>query len=332
MAVSPRPAREGGRQLGTRPMPIELTVDAGEEGVRLDALIAARPEVGSRTSAAHLFEGGRVRVNGRGRPKSHRVSAGERVEVDVEASRGRPVETGERAVAEASVPFAVAYEDEHVLVVDKPTGVVVHPGRGREHGTLAQALAGRVAGGPPGRRGVVHRLDRETSGLLVLARSEEAHAALTEALRRREVRREYLALVEGVPDALTGTIDAAIGRDRGDRTLVSTSTDRPRAARTRFAVREALARTALLELELETGRTHQIRAHAAAIGHPVCGDARYGGEAGGRRLGLGRQFLHATRLTLAHPATGEELALDSALPADLAAALERARAEPRAVG
>ena len=311
-------------------MPIELIVDAGEEGARLDALLAARPEVGSRAAAAHVIEGGRVRVNGRARPKSHRVSAGERIAVDVEASRSRPEETGEPAVPEASVSLTIADEDEHVLVVDKPAGVVVHPGRGRAHGTLAQALAGRVAGGPVGRRGVVHRLDRETSGLLVLARSEEAHAALTEALRRREVRREYLALVEGTPDACTGTIDAAIGRDRADRTLVSTSTDRPRAARTRFAVREALARTALLELELETGRTHQIRAHAAAIGHPVCGDARYGGEASGRRLGLGRQFLHATRLTLAHPATGEELALDSPLPADLAGALERARVEPRA--
>ena len=311
-------------------MPIELTVDAGEDGARLDAVLAARPEVGSRASAARLIDEGRVRVDGRGRPKSHRVSLGERVAVEFETEGDPPEEAGGHAVAGTGVPFDVAYEDEHVLVVDKPAGVVVHPGRGREHGTLAQALAGRVAGGAPGRRGVVHRLDRETSGLLVLARSEEAHAALTEALRRREVRREYLALVEGVPDARTGTIDAAIGRDRADRTLVSTSTDRPRAARTRFAVREALARTALLELELETGRTHKIRAHAAAIGHPVCGDARYGGEACGRRLGLRRQFLHAARLTLAHPATGEELALESPLPADLAAALERARDEARA--
>jgi 23S rRNA pseudouridine1911/1915/1917 synthase len=241
----------------------------------------------------------------------------------------------ERAASEAthaSAPHTVVFEDEHLIVVDKPAGVVVHPGSGQAHGTLVQALAGRTAGGPPERPGIVHRLDRDTSGLLVVARSEGVHAALCEALRRREVRREYVALVEGVPDARSATIDAPVGRDRGDRTLISTASDRPRSARTHFEVREALAHTALLALRLETGRTHQIRAHLAAIEHPVCGDPRYGGRRSGARLGLQRQFLHSARLGFVHPVTGEELGYESELPGDLEAVLDRARAESPPAG
>jgi 23S rRNA pseudouridine1911/1915/1917 synthase len=305
---------------------LEITADESVAGARLDTVLAGHHEVRTRAAAQALIARGRVSVDGRARPKSHRVAAGERIEagLDEEGAAGEPP-----ASMDVGVPFSVVYEDADLIVVDKPAGVVVHPGRGHEHGTLAQALAGRTAGGPPERRGVVHRLDRDTSGLLVLARSEHAHAALTEALRRRAVRREYLALVGGVPDARSGTIDAEVGRGRSDRTRVSTDTDRPQAARTRFRVHEALGGTALLELALETGRTHQIRAHAAAIGHPVCGDARYGGGACGRRLGLERQFLHAARLGLAHPTSGAPLAFESPLPPELAAALERARREPR---
>jgi 23S rRNA pseudouridine1911/1915/1917 synthase len=205
--------------------------------------------------------------------------------------------------------------------------VVVHPARGHATGTLAQALAGRAAGGAPGRSGIVHRLDRDTSGLLVVARSSEAHRGLENLIRRREVERVYLALVEGRPDSKTGTIEAAVGRDRADRTRMSTRTDRPRHARTHFEIAEALSRTSLLEVRLETGRTHQIRAHMAAIGHPVCGDRSYGGAESGRRLGLERQFLHAARLAFDHPMTAERVEARSDLPADLQQALQAARGE-----
>ncbi|MBA3422186.1 MAG: RluA family pseudouridine synthase [Thermoleophilaceae bacterium] len=302
---------------------LELTAGHDEAGARLDGVLGARPEIGSRAAAQRLIEAGRVTVDGRGRQKGHRLGVGERVTAELEET------PREAPAAEPAAPasHAVVFEDEHLIVVDKPAGVVVHPGHGRHHGTLAQALAGRAAGGPDERAGIVHRLDRDTSGLLVVAKSDRLHARLSDALLRRAVRREYVALVEGAPDARTATIDAPVGRDRVDRTLVSTATDRPRSARTHFEVRETLAFCALLDVSLETGRTHQIRAHLAAIDHPVCGDARYGGAVSGRRLGLDRQFLHAARLSLEHPVTAEPLAFASPLPADLSAALERARGE-----
>jgi 23S rRNA pseudouridine1911/1915/1917 synthase len=286
---------------------------------RLDVVVARQAGV-SRDRAAELIAEGRVRVDGRRRPKGYRVQPGERV--DVEAARESP--------AEAPPPsFDVVYEDEHLLVVDKPAGVVVHPGAGHGSGTLAHALRGVAAGGSdPERAGIVHRLDRDTSGLMVVARSQEVHRALQRMIRAREVTREYLALVEGHPDSRTGTIDAPLGRDRVRRTVVSTRTDRARAAVTHFRVVERLSRTTLLRVRLETGRTHQIRAHLAAIGHPVCGDPRYGGQASGRRLGLLRQFLHATALTFRHPISGEHLACESKPPVDLCRALDTAKREP----
>jgi 23S rRNA pseudouridine1911/1915/1917 synthase len=203
--------------------------------------------------------------------------------------------------------------------------VVVHPARGHLTGTLAQALEGRGHGPADAegwRAGIVHRLDRDTSGLLVVAKSEAVHARLKAALQRRQVTREYLTLVEGRPPARTGTIDAPIGRDRRVRTRMSTDTDTPREARTHFELVEALPATTLLRVRLETGRTHQIRVHLQAIGHPVVGDPEYG-TAG--LLGLERQFLHAARLAFEHPVTGEAIDVRSDLPDDLAAALERAR-------
>jgi 23S rRNA pseudouridine1911/1915/1917 synthase len=236
-------------------------------------------------------------------------------------------ERPEQAAQPAS--FEVVYEDEHLLVVDKPAGVVVHPAVGHASGTLAQALAGLAAGGPdPARAGIVHRLDRDTSGLMLVARSEEAHRALRRMIRARAVTREYLALVSGRPDAESGTIDAPLGRDRTRRTVVSTRSDRARAAVTDFWRIEALPRTTLLGVRLDTGRTHQIRAHLAAIGHPVCGDRRYGGEECGERLGLLRQFLHARALMFRHPFTGEDLACESKPPVDLRRALDAAKREP----
>ncbi len=225
--------------------------------------------------------------------------------------------------------LTIAWEDEHLLVVDKPAGLVVHPARGHREGTLSQLLTdtvGGVAGGDPDRPGIVHRLDRDTSGLLVVARSEDAHRLLQEALRKRLIEREYLALVEGLPPARTGTIEAPIGRHPRIRTRMAVGGTASREARTHFTLERSLPGVSLLRLRLDTGRTHQIRVHLQAIGHPVCGDPEYG--TGGRdpSLGLTRQFLHATRLAFPHPITGEPVAVDSPLPADLLEALARAEA------
>jgi 23S rRNA pseudouridine1911/1915/1917 synthase len=303
---------------------MELRAGPDDEGTRLDAFLAE--PVGSRARAQRLIEQGRVTVGGAAAPKRHRMSAGELVAVDLPREEPPP---GDLPAARDRAPFTVPYEDEYLLVVDKPAGVVVHPAAGHRTGTLSQALAGRVAGGDEGRAGIVHRLDKDTSGLLVVARSEDVHRALREALTRREITREYLALVEGRPPARTGTIDAPLGRDRRVRTRMSTDTDDPREAVTHFALEEALPGTTLLRVRLETGRTHQIRAHLLAIGHPVAGDPEYGTPG---LLGLDRQFLHATRLAFRHPVTSEALDIASPLPADLQAVLARARAPTEGQG
>ena len=218
-------------------------------------------------------------------------------------------------------PFTVPFRDEHLLIVDKGPGVVVHPARGHHERTLSQLLSPELAGGDPERAGIVHRLDRDTSGLLVVARSEEVHRALQAALAGRRIEREYLALVEGRPPARSGTIEAPIGRHPRVRTRMAVGGASPREARTHFTLERALTGTSLLRLRLETGRTHQIRVHLQAIGHPVCGDPEYG-TAG--LYGLQRQFLHAERLAFEHPLTGEPVDVRSPLPADLSAALARA--------
>jgi 23S rRNA pseudouridine1911/1915/1917 synthase len=217
--------------------------------------------------------------------------------------------------------FTIPYEDEHLLVVDKGAGLVVHPARGHRQGTLSQLLAGIAAGGEPERAGIVHRLDRDTSGLLVVARSEEAHGLLQAALAARKVEREYLALVLGRPPARSGTIEAPIGRDPQVRTRMAIGGNAPREARTHFTLERSLAGFTLLRVRLETGRTHQIRVHMQAIGHPVAGDPEYGAPGA---LGLERQFLHAARLAFDHPLSGERIEVHSALPEDLAGALEQA--------
>lgn len=219
--------------------------------------------------------------------------------------------------------LSFAYEDEHLLVVEKPAGVVTHPAKGHHEGTLSQQLARVAAGGERERAGIVHRLDKDTSGLLIVARSEQAHALLQAALKRREIKREYLALVEGCPPSLSGTIEAPIGRDARTRTQMAVGGAHPRAAVTHFSVLRALTRCALLSVTLDTGRTHQIRVHMRAIGHPVCGDPVYG-TAG--LFGLERQFLHACRLSFVHPISGAAIDVRSPLPLELARALERAEA------
>jgi 23S rRNA pseudouridine1911/1915/1917 synthase len=215
-------------------------------------------------------------------------------------------------------PFTIAYEDEHLLVVDKGPGVVVHPARGHREGTLAQLLAPLAAGGDPERPGIVHRLDRDTSGLLLVARSEQAHRLLQRAIARREIEREYLALVEGRPPARSGTIDAPVGRNPRVRTRTAIGGIRPRDARTHFTLERGFRGSSLLRLRLESGRTHQIRVHLQAIGHPICGDPEYGTPG---VLGLNRQFLHSARLAFEHPFTSARVDVASDLPADLKQAL-----------
>jgi 23S rRNA pseudouridine1911/1915/1917 synthase len=281
-------------------------------GARLDRFVA--DQVGSRTAAERVIAAG-VLVDGQRRPKSWRLEGGEEVAFEPPAGPAS-VERDE------SVPLRIAWEDEQLLVVDKPASVVVHPAPGHAGGTLVHGLVGVAAGGEEERRGIVHRLDRDTSGLLVVAKSEEAYERLQELVRTRGLEREYLALVKGRPRSRRGTIEAPIGRDRNDPLRHSLETDTPREAVTHFELVESLRGHALLRVRLHTGRTHQIRVHLAAIDLPVSGDPLYGVPGD---LGLARQFLHAARLAFDHPLTGERVDVSSPLPADLEAALERAR-------
>jgi 23S rRNA pseudouridine1911/1915/1917 synthase len=218
----------------------------------------------------------------------------------------------------------IVHADEALAVVDKPAGLVVHPAPSHRGPTLVDELGELLGGGAdPERPGIVHRLDKDTSGLLVVARTDEAHAALQAQVQRREVERVYLALARGRLASRTGTIDAPIGRASRQRHRMAVSGAASRQARTHFTVLELLSAETYLEVKLETGRTHQIRAHFAAIGHPLAGDPTYGGE---RKYGLERQFLHAHRLAFDHPSSGERLSFVSELPADLEAALRAARA------
>jgi 23S rRNA pseudouridine1911/1915/1917 synthase len=295
---------------------VRFTVSEPDSGLRLDKALAERPEIGSRSLAEKLLRDRAVLVDGELRLKSHRLEAGSTVEVDLPAAVP--------ALVAEPVTVEVPYADDHLVVVDKPAGLAVHPGAGRVQGTLAAQLLplGAKGGEDPERPGIVHRLDRDTSGLLVVARSDEGYARLQGAIRRRRVERRYTALVRGRPRSRTGRIDAPVGRDRRDPTRRSLDTDEPREAVTHFEVVETLRSHALLDVQLETGRTHQIRVHLAAIELPVSGDAQYG-VAGD--LGLERQFLHAHRLRFRHPFTDEEIDVSSPLPADLERALSAAR-------
>jgi 23S rRNA pseudouridine1911/1915/1917 synthase len=218
----------------------------------------------------------------------------------------------------------IVHLDDDLAVIDKPAGLVVHPAPSHTGPTVVSELGDLLGGGDPERPGIVHRLDKETSGLMVVARSPDTLAALQEAVRERHVERRYLALAGGRLGSRTGTIDAPIGRASKRRTRMAVSGAASREARTHFEVLELLKRESYLEARLETGRTHQIRAHFAAIGHALVGDVTYGGAP---RYGLRRQFLHAHRLAFAHPRTGASLDYRSPLPDDLEAALEAARAE-----
>ncbi len=297
---------------------LRLIVGAGEAGRRLDAVLGEVEAVGSRAEAQRLIAAGRALVDGAVVPKRHKLAAGEVVEA-------RPFATApESGLVPEAVPLTVRYEDEHLLVVDKPAGVVTHPSKGHSGGTLVHGLLERAirGGDDPTRPGIVHRLDRDTSGLLVVARSERAHRRLQRMLRERQIDRRYLSLVHGrTPPALT--VDRPVGRDPRVRTRMSTRAVEGREAVTHLRLLEDLAAFSLIEARLETGRTHQIRVHLEAVGHPVVGDPVYGRRP--ETLGLERQFLHSARLAFPHPETGEPIEVESPLPADLKGALARAR-------
>lgn len=299
------------------PSKIELIVTGDHAGERLDRVIASVPEVGSRAQAARLIEQGAVALDGETARKSERVDEGDIVVIELVAPpTGDPTEP--------AVPFEIVYEDASLLVVDKPTGLVVHPAPGNRTGTLSQALAGLAAGGDPERPGIVHRLDKETSGLLVVARNDDVLRKLQAALQAREISRRYTALVRGQAESAKGTIDAPLGRDRRNPENIAIRMDSERVAITHFEVAEEIGPRSLLHVTLETGRTHQIRVHLGAIGLPVCGDPKYGIDGD---LGLERQFLHASELSFEHPVSGEHMTFGSPLPPDLAHALELARAD-----
>ncbi len=295
---------------------LSVNVPAGAAGMRLDRFLAELDHVGSRSAAEGLLRRDAVRVDGQPKAKSYRLAGGETVEVLIE--REPPTLEAEE------VDFGLVYEDDQLLVVDKPAGITVHPSAGHRHGTLVHGLLDHsISGGSDADRpGIVHRLDRDTSGLMVVARSPEAHRRLQRLVRRRTLLREYLALVRGIPQSRAGRIEAPIGRDVHDPTRHSLDSARPRQAVTHFVVEELLPAHTLLRVRLETGRTHQIRVHLAVIELPVSGDSVYGVPGD---LGLNRQFLHAARLAFDHPFDERRLDLDSPLPADLARALEVAR-------
>jgi 23S rRNA pseudouridine1911/1915/1917 synthase len=291
-------------------------------GERIDRVVALVCGV-SRSRARALVDAGAVRISGRpaGTP-SARVEVGDDVEVDL-----GPVAERDDPTADPTVPFEVVHADDAVIVVDKPAGVVVHPGAGNARGTLVHGLVARfpdLAGvGERERPGIVHRLDKDTSGLLVVARTPAAYDSLVTQLSRRRVTRRYVALVWGTPHPARGVVDAPIGRSARAATRMAVSTG-GRSARTRYDVERSFSEpveVALVRCELETGRTHQIRVHLAAIDHPVVGDGSYGGAR--RSFPVPRPFLHAVHLGFAHPATGEAVTFDSPLPADLEAVLAR---------
>lgn len=306
----------------TPPEGLSVTVPALLDGVRVDRAVAMLSEV-SRAQAAALVSAGRVRVDGRVvGARSQLLRSGSALEVD--ATDDGPVLHAEPAVA-----FAVVAEDDHFVVVDKPAGLVVHPGAGRQRGTLVSGLLARypelATVGDPSRPGIVHRLDRGTSGLLVVARTEIAYRSLVAQLSARTASRRYLALAAGDVAEERGVVEAPVGRSHRTPTRMAVSPD-GRPARTRYQVlrryQDPVSST-LLAVALDTGRTHQIRVHLAAIGHPVVGDDRYGsgGRVGGALLPSGRLFLHAAELTLDHPVTGERVGWRSPLSADLGALL-----------
>jgi 23S rRNA pseudouridine1911/1915/1917 synthase len=299
---------------------LSIIVRAGDAGRRLDLFLAGRTQR-SRTFCAQAVRQGRVTIDGRVAKAGHVLREGERIVADF------PPPVAAAALPE-TIPISVVYDDADLCVVDKPAGMTTHPAPGNPSGTLVNALLGALGSLPSIngvlRPGIVHRLDKGTSGLLVVAKSDRAMRALCAAIARRDVHREYDAVVWGSPPSSSGTIEAAIGRDPAARTKFTVS-DRGRSAVTHYTVKERFrsGELSLLQLRLDTGRTHQIRVHCLAIGLPIVGDPLYGG--GRPKLGQTRQMLHAARLRFDHPVTGKPLAFESPWPDDFGSLVARLR-------
>jgi 23S rRNA pseudouridine1911/1915/1917 synthase len=313
----------------SEPQHLEITVADADTGLRLDRVVANHCPQLSRTRVQELIAGGLVLLNGKTAKDSHKVHAGDTIEV---VPQPRPAL---RAEAE-SIPLDILYEDEDVIAINKSAGMTVHAGAGNSHGTLVNALLGRgqslSQSGDLLRPGIVHRLDKETSGLLLVAKNDFAHARLAEAFRERSIQKIYVALVQGVLKEEHGRIELAIARDPNRRTRMTARRaallHNAREARTDWRVLTRIDSTSLLEVQLHTGRTHQIRVHFSALRHPVVGDTLYG-AAGQLHIGrtslpsLGRNFLHAAKIAFAQPRTGQPIHLTAPLPPELRAYLQR---------
>jgi 23S rRNA pseudouridine1911/1915/1917 synthase len=313
----------------SEPEHLKIAVELDDAGLRLDRVVANHCPQLSRTRVQELIAGGLVLLNGKSTKDSHKVHAGDAIEVVPEP---RPAL---RAEAE-SIPLDTLYEDEDVIAINKPAGMTVHAGAGNSHGTLVNALLGRGQSlsqtGDPLRPGIVHRLDKETSGILLVAKNDFAHARLAEAFRQRSVQKIYVALVQGVLKEERGRIELAIARDPNRRTRMTAKRaallHNAREARTDWQVLARIDSTTLVEVQLHTGRTHQIRVHFSALRHPVVGDTLYG-AAGQLHIGrttlpiLGRNFLHAAKIAFAQPRTGQPIQLTAPLPPELRAYLQK---------
>lgn len=315
-------------------MPVfSLTATEKEAGRRLDTVIAARIPALSRAYVGRLIREGRVTVNSLTTKPAYVTRRGDVVRSEIPIPQ--PI-----TCKPEPIPLAILYEDSEIIVLNKPAGLVVHPAAGHQSGTLVNALLYHCRDlqgiGGELRPGIVHRLDKDTSGTLVVAKNDTAHDCLSRQFRKRQVQKQYLALVWGDMKASAGVIDLPIGRHPVDRKKMSTKSRRSRSTETGWKIKEALSGVTLLELDLKTGRTHQIRVHCAATGHPVVGDAIYGGTKRWKDAPLRdvrhilrsvkRQMLHAWKLAFAHPRTGELMRLESPLPEDMASVLESLRA------
>jgi len=313
-------------ELGTSTEPIELRPERDQLSERLDKFVAANLPDLSRSYIQQLIDDGLVRVDGIVRRRTFKMTPGQVVHVAVPPTVLVDLEP-------EAIPLSIVYEDVDVLVIDKPAGMVVHPAPGHPNGTLANAVvahAPEISIAGSNRPGIVHRLDKDTSGLIVIAKSDRARVSLVQQWNKRTVEKHYIALVSGVVEPDDATIDVPVGRDPVARSRMAAVAN-GRDAVTRFDVRERLVDTTLLDVQIDTGRTHQIRVHLAFIGHPVVGDEmynRFGGRTGGGRELVPRQFLHASRLAFALP-DGRPVLFDSPLPPDLRSALDELRAESR---